>query len=51
VARLGDVDDTTALRRLLGQLMRRGYGGSAATNAARTALAERGGGSSGVRFR
>lgn len=51
VARLGDLDDTTALRRLLGQLMRRGYGGSAASNAARTALAERSGGSSGVRFR
>ncbi len=48
--RLGDVDDTTALRRLLGQLARRGYGGSAATQAARTALAERHGSSS-VRFR
>lgn len=46
----------TALRRLLGQLARRGYGGSEAMNAARTALSEAGvgrtrsGSSSGVRF-
>ncbi len=50
-ARLSDLDESTALRRLVGQLARRGYGGSAATAAARTALAEGRGGSSGVRFR
>ncbi len=48
--RLDGVDETAALRRLLGQLARRGYGGSAATEAARQALAERRGSSSGVRF-
>ena len=36
--------------RLLGQLARRGYGGSVAMNAARTALREAGSGRSGVRF-
>ncbi|MFD5214616.1 regulatory protein RecX [Microbacterium sp. NPDC058345] len=41
----------TALRRLLGQLARRGYGGSVAMNAARTALREaQGSGRGGVRF-
>lgn len=45
------LDPETALRRLLGQLARRGYGGSVATHAARTALREAGsGGRSGVRF-
>lgn len=44
------LDSETALRRLLGQLARRGYGGSAAMNAARTALREAGTGSSGVHF-
>lgn len=46
------LDPDTALRRLLGQLARRGFGGSVATNAARTALREAsfGGGGSGVRF-
>jgi regulatory protein len=43
-------DDDTALRRLMGQLARRGYPGSVAATAARAALAEnRSGG--GVRFR
>ncbi|WES65813.1 regulatory protein RecX [Microbacter sp. GSS18] len=51
-ARLLDgVDEQAALRRLHGQLMRRGYSGSAAMEAARTALAERRAESSGVRFR
>ncbi|MGB3374581.1 MAG: regulatory protein RecX [Microbacterium sp.] len=48
------LEPDTALRRLLGQLARRGYGGSSAMNAARTALREAGsgrsGGRSGVRF-
>ncbi|MEJ1089916.1 regulatory protein RecX [Microbacterium sp. Mu-80] len=47
------LEPDTALRRLLGQLARRGYGGGVAMNAARTALREAGGGSagrSGVRF-
>jgi len=48
------LDPDAALRRLLGQLARRGYGGSSAMNAARTALREAGSGrsgrSSGVRF-
>lgn len=49
------LDHDAALRRLLGQLARRGYGGSAAMNAARTALREVGGGGgsagrSGVHF-
>lgn len=47
-------DDATATRRLLGQLARRGFGGSQASAAVRTALAEArreaGGRSSGVRF-
>lgn len=34
------LDDDTALRRLVGQLSRRGYGGSVAMTAARTALRE-----------
>ncbi len=33
-------EDETAIRRLMGQLARRGFGGSVAGNAARTALAE-----------
>lgn len=48
------LEPDTALRRLLGQLARRGYGGGVAMNAARTALREAGGGGpagrSGVRF-
>lgn len=44
------LEPDTALRRLLGQLARRGYGGSVAMNAARTALRESGGPRSGVRF-
>lgn len=48
------LEPDAALRRLLGQLARRGYGGSSAMNAARTALREAGsgrsGGRSGVRF-
>lgn len=44
------LDPDTALRRLLGQLARRGYGSSVAMNAARTALREAGTGSRGVRF-
>lgn len=46
------LDPDTALRRLLGQLARRGYGGSVASAAARTALREaaRSGPTSGVRF-
>lgn len=49
---LGRLDPDTALRRLMGQLARRGYGGSVAMTAAKTALAEEkfGGHSSGVRF-
>lgn len=49
---LSRLDHDTALRRLLGQLARRGYGGSVATNAAKTALNEAsfGAKSSGVRF-
>lgn len=43
-------DHETALRRLMGQLSRRGYPGSVAAAAARAALAEIGSGS-GVRFR
>lgn len=45
------LDRDTALRRLSGQLARRGYGGSLAMTAARLALDERPSGSSGVRFR
>ncbi|MDY0909248.1 regulatory protein RecX [Microbacterium sp. CFBP9034] len=48
---LRSVDRDTALRRLTGQLARRGYGGAVAMTAARTALDESPGGSSGVRFR
>ncbi|HWI29924.1 MAG TPA: regulatory protein RecX [Microbacterium sp.] len=46
-------DDDTATRRLMGMLARRGFGGAAAGQAARTALAEerRQAGGSGVRFR
>ncbi|HEX5856950.1 MAG TPA: regulatory protein RecX [Microbacterium sp.] len=46
-------DDATATRRLMGMLARRGFGGSSAGQAARTALAEARGsaGASGVRFR
>ncbi|MFC5432250.1 regulatory protein RecX [Microbacterium suwonense] len=44
------LEPETALRRLLGQLARRGYAGSVAMNAARTALSEAGSGRSGVRF-
>lgn len=46
------LDNDTALRRLIGQLSRRGYNGSVAMNAAKTALREvtTGGRSSGVRF-
>jgi len=45
------LEPETALRRLLGQLARRGYGGSVAMSAARTALREAGGGrGGGVRF-
>lgn len=46
------LDNDTALRRLIGQLARRGYNGSVAMNAAKTALREvsSGGSSSGVRF-
>lgn len=48
---LRSLDRDTALRRLTGQLARRGYGGSVAMTAARTVLDESPGGSSGVRFR
>jgi len=49
---LRNLDRETALRRLTGQLARRGYGGSVAMTAARTALDENSpGASSGVRFR
>ncbi len=46
------LDFDTALRRLVGQLARRGYGGSIATTAARAALTEAslGASTSGVRF-
>ena len=49
---LSRLDFDTALRRLMGQLARRGYGGSVATRAARTALTEAslGGSTTGVRF-
>ncbi|WP_417508495.1 regulatory protein RecX [Microbacterium sp.] len=49
---LSRLDFDTALRRLMGQLARRGYGGSVAMTAARTALAEAslGGPTTGVRF-
>ena len=49
---LREVDRDTALRRLTGQLARRGYPGSVAMTAARQALDEQSGsGRSGVRFR
>ncbi|WP_435744311.1 regulatory protein RecX [Microbacterium sp. PMB16] len=46
------LDNDTALRRLVGQLSRRGYNGAVAMNAAKSALREvsSGGPSSGVRF-
>ncbi|GAA4187640.1 hypothetical protein GCM10022219_00680 [Microbacterium oryzae] len=44
-------DEDTALRRLVGQLGRRGFGGSLAMSAARRALEEARGGGRGVRFR
>ena len=50
---LSRLDGDTALRRLMGQLARRGYGGSIAMTAAKTALAEAtfgGGRPTGVRF-
>lgn len=49
---LSRLDADTALRRLVGQLSRRGYNGSVAMNAAKTALAEASfrGPRSGVRF-
>lgn len=47
---LQSLDRDTALRRLSGQLARRGYGGSLAMTAARIALDERPAGPSGVRF-
>ncbi|QEW00414.1 regulatory protein RecX [Microbacterium caowuchunii] len=46
---LRHLDETTALRRLMGQLSRRGYPGSVASAAARTALSENSSGG-GVRF-
>lgn len=48
---LGSLDRETAVRRLSGQLARRGYPGSVALTAARAALDEHGGTSTGVRFR
>ncbi|MDN3495592.1 RecX family transcriptional regulator [Planococcus sp. APC 4015] len=48
---LSSVDHDTALRRLMGQLARRGYPGSVAMNAAKLALSEAGSTRSGVRFR
>ncbi|WP_337003400.1 MULTISPECIES: regulatory protein RecX [unclassified Microbacterium] len=49
---LGRLDHDTALRRLVGQLARRGYNGAVAMKAAKTALRETtfGGPTSGVRF-
>ncbi|KAA9111027.1 regulatory protein RecX [Microbacterium rhizomatis] len=46
-------DDDTAIRRLMGQLARRGFGGGVAGHAARTALAEarKSAAAGGVRFR
>lgn len=46
---LAKLEPDVALRRLLGQLARRGFGGSSAMRAAKTALSEAGGSS--VRFR
>nr|WP_245325137.1 regulatory protein RecX [Microbacterium amylolyticum] len=48
---LSRYDRDTGLRRLVGQLARRGYGGSMAMTVANQALDEAQGGSSGVRFR
>lgn len=48
---LSSLDHDTALRRLMGQLSRRGYPGSVAMNAAKLALSEAGSTRSGVRFR
>ncbi|WP_411155947.1 regulatory protein RecX [Microbacterium sp. NIBRBAC000506063] len=49
---LARLDPDTALRRLVGQLARRGFGGGVAMNAAKQALREASsGGGSGVRFR
>ncbi|QKJ19801.1 regulatory protein RecX [Microbacterium hominis] len=50
VRQLDRVDDDTALRRLVGQLARRGYPGPVAMDAARAALKEQRSGG-GVRFR
>lgn len=49
---MGRLDPDAALRRLVGLLARRGYGGAVAMNAAKTALREAsfGSGASGVRF-
>lgn len=51
VRSLQSLDRDTALRRLTGQLARRGYGGSIALSAARAALDAGPAGTSGVRFR
>lgn len=48
---MGSLDREAAVRRLHGQLARRGFGGSLAMTAAKQALDEDGVGASGVRFR
>lgn len=48
---MGSLDREAAVRRLHGQLARRGFGGSMAMSAAKQALDEAGVGASGVRFR
>jgi len=48
---MGSLDREAAVRRLHGQLSRRGFGGSMAMTAAKQALDEAGVGASGVRFR
>lgn len=48
---MGSLDREAAVRRLHGQLARRGFGGSMAMTAAKQALDEAGAGASGVRFR
>lgn len=48
---MGSLDREAAVRRLHGQLARRGFGGSMAMTAAKQALDEAGVGASGVRFR
>lgn len=48
---LRSYDLDTAMRRLMGQLARRGYSGSVASSAARTALTEQRGSGGGVQFR